>query len=279
MIRRPIQSLRRLMLDRMVLRPSREPLDGGPQERVMLSAGRLTLECFVQRNFQVDQVPELLVLKFPGTAGRAERSTSFPMSVADDLRVEMWTWNPPGYGGSPGRARLASIADAAVEFSSAVTTRVAGPPTTVWLCGNSLGCATAIYVAAHMQHEATSTGLILRNVPPLRSVVRRVARSYPLGSLADPVIESLPQAMDVTQTAPKVCLPAVFLQSEFDTLVPVSDQNKVVQQYGGPSRVVLLRGIDHSGLTTEEHEPVINEATRWLWNQTECRTHESFQSS
>ncbi len=107
MIRRSLLPVRQYLLDRMVLRPSRHPIEHPTQQREMLDFGGRKLECFVQRNFEPDQSPELLVLKFPGTAGRAERSTGFPMSLMQEHRVEIWTWNPPGYGRSEGRASLA----------------------------------------------------------------------------------------------------------------------------------------------------------------------------
>ena len=62
------------------------------------------------------------------------------MSLMKARRVEVWTWNPPGYGRSEGRAGLRTIADAALAFWEQVTKRRGGPDVTTWLCGNSLGC-------------------------------------------------------------------------------------------------------------------------------------------
>ena len=52
-LKRPLQSLRRRILDRLVLRPSRGPIDPGPQQRIMLrreSGGE-----------QLEEVPHLVV--------------------------------------------------------------------------------------------------------------------------------------------------------------------------------------------------------------------------
>ncbi len=277
MIGRSLLPVREYLLDRMVLRPSRHPIEHPTQRRELLDVGRRKLECFVQQNFQSHQFPELLVLKFPGTAGRAERSTAFPMSLMKARRVEVWTWNPPGYGRSEGRAGLRTIADAALAFWEQVTKRRGGPDVTTWLCGNSLGCVSALHVAATVEPDAASSGLILRNPPPLIPVVKRVAKAYPLGNLLDPVIESLCDSMNAMRTSARVNLPAVFLQSELDSLVPPEDQNRLITTYRGPSQVVVMEGLEHGCVATDEHIPLIANSIGWLWERTRCESHVSTQ--
>ena len=189
----------------------------------------------------------------------------------------MWTWNPPGYGRSGGRASLSGIADAAIDFWNQVLQREAGPSTSVWLCGNSLGCATTLRVAAAVQPDPSKSGIVLRNPPPLGPVVKRVAQRYPLSSLVSPIAESVCDSMNVLLSAREVHLPAVFFQSELDTLVPVAFQNQVVEAYAGESRVVLMEGLSHGGVATEFHKPMIEESIRWLWEQTGCKTDEPYQ--
>ena len=270
MVRGSLLPIRRYLLDRMVLRPTRHAIEHPTQERQMLDLGGRMLESFVQRNQDSDSEPDLLVLKFPGTAGRAERSTGFPMDFFEDeeVDVEVWTWNPPGYGRSPGRASLSGIAEAAIGFWNHVTERRAGSQTSVWLCGNSLGCVSALNVAAATQPSATTCGMILRNPPPLLSVVRRVARSYPFSRWVDPVVDSLCDSMNAMSTATKVELPAVFLQSELDSLVTPDDQNRLIDAYLGPTRVVVLEGLEHGCMATDEHQPKIESSLRWLWTAT-----------
>jgi pimeloyl-ACP methyl ester carboxylesterase len=280
MLRRSLQSLRGHLLDRMVLRPTRHEIEFAPQQRVLLGTGGAgLLECFVQRNHDAPQPPQLLVLKFPGTAGRGERSTPFPMSMMSDVRTTVWTWNPPGYGSSSGRASLPGMASAAVEFWQQASARDRGPHTSVWLCGNSLGCATALHVAASAQLDPAGAGLILRNPPPLRDVVKRVVANYPLSRLLDWVIDALCDSMDALSTAPQVRIPAVFLQSELDTLVPKCEQRRVIDRFAGPHRVVLMEGLDHGGAPNEVHEGLIEQSVRWLWQVTGCKSHESFPAS
>ena len=74
--------------------------------------------------------------------------------------------------------------------------------------------------------------------------------------------------MDTMKTAPKVNLHAVILQSELDTLVPIDFQNEMLETYGGPLRKVLLKGIDHDGLSTDRHKSAICDSVRWLWKHT-----------
>jgi pimeloyl-ACP methyl ester carboxylesterase len=273
MIGRSLLPVREYLLDRIVLRPSRHPIEHPTQHRELIQDGQRKLECFVQRNFQSNALPELLVLKFPGTAGRAERSTGFPMSLLRHHRVEVWTWNPPGYGGSEGRASLRAIADASLTFWEQVTSRRGSEGGTTWLCGNSLGCATALHVAATVKPNVSASGLILRNPPPLIPVVKRVAKGYPLGSLVEPVIESLCESMNAMHTAAQVRIPAVFLQSELDSLVPAEDQNHLIATFGGPSQVVVMKGLEHSCVATDEHLPLIADSIRWLWETTHSEQH------
>ena len=275
MIRRPIQSFRRYLLDRMVLQPTRHPIDFAPMQREVLEFECKPLECFVQKNYQSDEPPELLVLKFPGTAGRAEHSTEFPIGQFPNLRCTTWTWNPPGYGGSVGRASLSRIADASIEFWRQVVQREAGSDTCIWLCGNSLGCVSAMNVATIVPNDSHRTGTLLRNPPPLAEVVKRVAARYPLGSLMGPVADSLMSSMDVMQTASKITMPAVFLQSELDELVPVNMQDEVIKKYAGPHQVVLMEGLSHGGVATDFHAEAIESSIEWLWEQTSRLPNES----
>ncbi len=267
---RPIQQLRRYLLDRMVLRPSRHRIDHATKQRVMLTALGRPLECFVERNHEADLPPEVLILKFPGTAGRAERSTTFPAELlpgGQRQRVTIWTWNPPGYGGSGGRASLGRIADAAMEFWNHVIDRDHNSSTAVLLCGNSLGCVTTLHVAAAAGDAAGRCGLVLRNPPPLIPVVKHIARRYPMSRLVEPIAESLCERMNAVVTAAKVRQPAVFIQSELDSLVLPEYQQQVFGAYAGEKKLVVLEGLSHAGIPEESHQPLLQESIQWLWRQ------------
>lgn len=267
-----IQAFRRHLLDRFVLRPSRNVLEYAPKERVLMRIDGATDEYFRERPRLVDdpsrhqKPPALLVIKFPGTAGRAERSSAWPSEFLSDVDALICTWNAPGYGRSSGRATLSNIARRAARFTKHLIDQYAAPGQTVWLSGNSLGCATATFLAA--EHDFGIDGLILRNPPPLVETVKRVARRYPLGHLTDAIAESLPTQMNLSVTAPRVTVPTVLFQSEHDQLVPPSLQEDVFEALSGPKRLVVLKGIGHDGIATEQHEGDIASAVQWLWSQT-----------
>lgn len=267
MFARAIESIRRRLFDRCVLRPSRNSIDHGDQQQHRFSIEKWDIEAFFRAS-QGDEIePDLLIIKFPGTAGRAERATEFPMpNLPATVHAHTWTWNPPGYGGSSGRASTRNIAAASVGWCQSLLQQSNAQH--VWLTGNSLGCATAMNVAANLDFESRSVGLLLRNPPPLGPVFCGVANRYPLGSLAHPWANSLVEAMDVMKTAPQIGHPAAFLHCELDRLVPIDLQQKVVSQYKGPTHSAILNGLDHGGVATDEHYPLINEAISWLWNQT-----------
>lgn len=264
-----IHSFRRRLLDRFVLRPSRNKLDYAPKERVLVTEGRITDEYFVEHCPALGHQPgELLVVKFPGTAGRAERASNWPAKFLPNVTQEICTWNAPGYGSSSGRATLTNIARRGSRFLKRLTDDLPDPLPKIWLIGNSLGCATATYLAS--QENISVDGLILRNPPPLIETIKRVARRYPLGHLTDRIAESVPAEMNLSLTACNVHVPVVMLQSEQDELVPPALQSVILDSMQGPKRLVVMTGLGHGDAATEEHESEIGEAIRWLWQQSDC---------
>ncbi len=275
-----IRSFRRHLLDRFVLRPTRHPIGYAPKERILLTVDQITDEYFVERRSGLPELssnetrnesaqrklrPDLLILKFPGTAGRAERASSWPCEFLPKLNVKLCSWNAPGYGASSGRASLSAIPARALRFWSLVTQEYQGMMPPVWLIGNSLGCATATYLAS--RPDINVQGLVLRNPPPLIPTIKRVARQYPLGHLTDGIAESLPPEMNLAITAHEARVPTVMLQSEQDQLVPPELQMQVFDSLPGPKRLVVMKGLGHDGVATESHEGEIGEAIDWLSGQ------------
>ena len=194
-----LPAIRRKLIDRMVLRPSQHSIDHGVQQRRMLNCLGRQLECFVQEHD--GDTKRILVIKFPGTSGRAEQSTGLPLALMNGVGGTTWTWNPPGYGGSHGAASLPTIADAAIEFTRQVIEAESDDQTTIWLACNSLGCATAMNVAAAIELDPDRTGIVLRNPPPLTDVIKNIAHRYPLGKLMNRLAESVHAPMNVISTA------------------------------------------------------------------------------
>lgn len=289
------------ILDACILRPSRHALELGDQQRRWVSIDSGTpalppiarsrspgrLESFVHRQSDSGESVEpvdVLLLKFPGTAGRGERSTPFPanrlaarvdsagIAAAIDPtrenrpRIEVWTWNPPGYGGSSGSARLATLAPAGVAWVQSVVLARGHARTVVWLCGNSLGCLPAI--AAANSVERSRLGLWLRNPPDLMRIVPAIAGRYRAGWLMRRWMEQLPGDLRVIDQVAQCRCPAVYLTSELDSLVPPAMQATIRDAHAGPTRSVVLAALDHDGLLTDEHQPSIDAAVDWLWRKT-----------
>ncbi|TWU03376.1 alpha/beta hydrolase [Neorhodopirellula pilleata] len=293
------------ILDRLVLCPTRHTIDANELIRFEIEHPTFTdvpsamTEAYLFTNAQ-EQVegtnrikptletigvpPRHLVLKFAGTGGRAERSSEAPLnwiephvagpSVPQGEHFEVWTWNPPGYGRSSPPARLAHQVTFAEDFAAQIARHRCGPDTTVWLVGNSLGCIKVLWLASRVQHWRTDSldtrriGLWCRNPPDLGRVILRIARRYYASRWMRRIVNHLPETMDTLSSAAACRLPAVFLTSELDSLVPAEYQADLHQAYAGPKQVVLLEGLEHDGLLEDQHIAPVQSAAQWLLKQT-----------
>ena len=239
------------LADKLILSPSRHAIDcDGEQRWVSWEGGEF--EAWIQRTGEGDA--QMVVLKFPGTAGRAERSTIHPADGWEDVPTEVWTVNPPGYGASPGRASL-SHRQAITEATWQAVQRAAdGRPVVV--TGNSLGSLSAMYLAAHHPVD----GLLLRNPVPLRKLIR--TRYGRMASLL--VARHVPEPLCPIQNAARASAPAVFVSSQKDRVVPAALQQEVFENYGGDSHVLELAEADHADLPSEEESAEYVRLLRWL---------------
>ncbi len=308
-----------------MLRPSRQTIEAEDLTRCVLcvappDSGRARiLESFVSTNLAPDAIPrassnqnatilrdwetvpppQRLLIKFPGTAGRAERSSPFPanliprnscsrraelsvddpcsrraeLSIDNGKHYEVWTWNPPGYGRSSGRASLSAMVPTAEAFASAVSSSRCGPNTYLWLCGNSLGCLPALSLAARrsqwLAYPASPHRCVLwlRNPPALANTILRVADRYASRSWMQRIVAHLPDELNAIHSAGQCQLPAVFLMSERDELVPPPLQRNIHRAYAGDQRVVTLADLGHGGPIDDQHLPEIMSAIHWLAEQ------------
>jgi pimeloyl-ACP methyl ester carboxylesterase len=247
------------LLDKLVLCPSRHPIPVAGKSRRLVEVDDDRVEIWTHRNGEhsTDDA-ELFVLKFPGTGGRAERGTDHPVEYWPDVKAELWTVNPPGYGCSSGRAQLVKLprmADAVYEELASV----AGDRPIV-VTGNSLGTATALHTAAH--HPVAA--LVLRNVIPLQQLIvgHHGWKSLWMGAWL--ISRAVPDQLDSIANAARATAPCVFVMSGRDRTVPPRFQQPVIDAYAGPHRLMLLPDADHADFLTDEEKLLYAEHLAWL---------------
>lgn len=294
------RSLALRILDRCVLRPSRHELDSEDLIRFEFNHERVRsrseqTEAYVFTNSatsrqsrssltQLGLPPRHLVLKFPGTGGRAERSSEAPLhwiypgllqaDTPHGEHVEVWTWNAPGYGRSSPPARLSHQIPFAEDFAKQVVAHRCGPETILWLAGNSLGCITALSLGSRLDQwqprlvGSNRVGLWCRNPPDLDQVILRIADRYFARQWMSRITRHLPDDTKTIAAAAQCQVPAVFLASQHDSLVPLTIQSDIHQAYAGEHQIVVLEGLDHDSLIEEQHVSPVQSAANWLLQRT-----------
>src|SRR5262249_13184689 len=143
------------------------PIDAKGAEQFFFKHDSQSIEVFRARSPGVIQAgqPQAFMLEFCGNATRAESIAKYVADRWGDHAVETWVMNYPGYGQSTGSAAMGSIPGAALAVYDELVHRASGKP--IFVSGNSLGTATALYVAT-MRPVA---GMILQDPPPLQSMI------------------------------------------------------------------------------------------------------------
>jgi pimeloyl-ACP methyl ester carboxylesterase len=251
-----------LLADKLVLCPTQHPIPVAGKSRRLIEVRGDRVEIWTHRNgAHATDGAELFVLKFPGTGGRAERGTDHPVDYWADVKAELWTVNPPGYGCSSGRARLAKLPHVADAAYGALAEVAEGRP--ILVTGNSLGTATALHTAAH--HDVAA--VVLRNVLPLKQLIagHHGRRSLWLGAWL--LSRVIPSSLDSVSNAARATAPCVFVMSGRDRTVPPRYQRLVIDAYTGPHRVMLLPEADHADFLTENEKLRYGEHLAWLREQ------------
>ncbi len=250
------------LTDRLILCPTRHAIEATDKTRRLIPFGDGQLEVWTQRTGTESSArPDLYVLKFPGTAGRAERSTVHPADAWPALCVELWSVNPPGYGGSGGTASLGKITAFADLAWEQIQREASGRP--VLVTGNSLGCVSALYLAA----RRPIAGLILRNPPPLREVILARHSWWTLYLGARLIARQIPAELDAIRNATAARAPAVFVIAQRDRIVPPECQQQIVDAYQGPQCALQLAEADHHTALTDDESEQYRELLEWLQQQ------------
>ncbi len=226
--------------DRLILENTRHPIDPENRQRQVVPSrfGQLEFWTWSEPAASGDRA-NLFALKFPGTGGRAERGGPHPCDVLSPGDFEVWTINPPGYGGSDGVASLANMVETAETGWRTVHDRADDRP--VLVVGNSLGCLYALYVAARYP----VAGVFLRNPVPLTQLIMARYAWWNLWLGARMICRQVPAEMDAIDNAQHAVAPLMFVRSERDRLVPHKLQKLIWDAYAGPKREFVIHDADH----------------------------------
>ncbi len=246
--------------DSIILCPSQGEIRVEHKTQRTLAHDDGEIDVWVQRRHCSDaRGPELFVLKFGGAGSRAERATMHPLDFWDGMSAEIWAPNWRGFGGSAGRASVQSLVSVGLQCYEEIRRAADGRP--VLLTGNSLGTAVALAVAAAHRDMA---GLLLRNPPPLRQLIIGKHGWYSLGIGAWLISKCVPASLDSIAKARGSDVPAMFVTSGQDRVVPPNFQAMVYNAYAGPKRQLVLPQAGHEDVPKEREVARYREHLSWL---------------
>lgn len=250
------------LANRLILQPSTDPVPTEGKTRRVVSMGSEQIEVWTQRAGAAsdgnDGETDIFVLKFPGTAGRAERATEHPADCWEGCRADLWTVNPLGYGGSSGSASLQNTAPAASAVFSELAEHARGRP--ILVTGNSLGSLSALHLAARFD----VAGVLLRNPPPLRQLIVGRHGWWTLGVGAWSLARQVPDELCAIRNAAAATAPALFVMSGKDRLVHPRYQRRIIDKYQGEHRVLVLPDADHASPMEEDEQREYGQLLQWL---------------
>ena len=227
--------------DRLILCPTTEPIDPEGKRREWIETAFGKIEAWIG-TYPAEAAPrelELTVLKFPGTGGRAERAGVHPVEIWN-RKAEIWTINPHGYGASTGPASVKKFPNLIESVANHLRAPKANRKLIV--TGNSLGCVSALYFAKNFKVN----GLLLRNPPPVREMIRTRPRysAWNFG-FSRFIADQVPEELDAISNASQCKAACLLIQSGRDRVVPVSYQDKICDAYRGPIEKFVIQGADH----------------------------------
>lgn len=257
--------------DRIILEPTRHSIVVPDVERERVPFGGGYLEVWIHRFGPcaaggAGAVPDFYVLKFPGTASRAENSTALVENCWPQDCIEVWAVNPPGYGGSSGKASLRHIPDMASAALAALKKVSGNKP--VLVAGGSLGSVSALYLAANESVDA----VMVQNPPALRQVIQGQNRWWHVGWMTKKIAGQVPDALDSILNAGRATAPAVFSVAEKDHIVPARFQQRIIDAYAGPKHVAYRPDADHDTPLSEPEMDELRSLATWL-QEAGLRTH------
>lgn len=251
-------SLASRILDHFALQPTRDPIDPEQRRRRPISTPVGDFEVWIYDHAVAEQRDRMLAIKFPGAGGRAERGGPHPLECWPGFGGEVWIVNPPGYGGSTGRASLHHVTTVVRALWNDFC--IEHPAARPLVIGNSIGCSAALYLASLYE----VSGLMLRNPVPLRELILGRHSWWNFGTAARWLVRSIPDDLDPIDNARRCRSPALIVQSQCDTLVPTRYQDLIIDAYGGPKRVFVAAGINHHEPIPDGQKASYGDALSWL---------------
>ncbi len=263
-------SLLSKLADRLILCPSTDPIDSQENRReVVHRADGVEVEAYVSCLGDFDNCSpneRLIVLKFPGTGGRAERATVHPCELMINCHTEspfqaaeVWTLNHRGYGNSTGPASMQNFVTSLESFWEFIHDRF--PAETKLATGNSLGCISALYMSRWKSIDA----ILIRNPPPLARLIssrpRYNAWNFGMGKH---IADEVPRELDSLANGSLTRCPALMVSSEKDRVVPFKYQLEIMDVYLGAVRQFVIEAADHHHRIPEHQESEYLAAVEWL---------------
>lgn len=246
------------LTDRIILRPTTHPIHAAGTRRVLpFQDGELELWTH-ERGEEASTDPDLYVLDFPGTASRAERPADYLDGLWPGANVQLWSVNPPGYGGSSGRASLRNFPTIAGHALDALEGVAQGRP--IVAAGSSLGTVSALHLAA----RRNVSGVLLQNPPDLRKAILHRGGAWPLRWAANALARQIDDALCSIENAARATAPAVFVVALQDVTVPTVIQQQIVEAYAGPKQVLELPDADHDTKLSESDMHQLEKLKGWL---------------
>jgi alpha-beta hydrolase superfamily lysophospholipase len=246
------------LADRLVLKPSTHPIESLNSVRSSFRFGKGELEIWVDRVKPSNVGPntgKLLLIKFPGTGGRAERASTHPAECWGGDTVT-WTINPMGYGGSTGPATLQRYPDMIQAIGQRATNKE--PDRRIVVSGNSLGGMSALALASNFD----VAGLLLRNPAPVHQLIgQRTRYVLPTFGTSKLVAAAIPDFLNCVTNAANCKCPCWMVTCEEDQVVPFNFQSMVWENLPGPKNRFLIPNAKHETPVPQE---LANQYVAWI---------------
>lgn len=246
------------LADRLVLEPSTHPIHSDLDHQT-LRVGDDSIDLFVTSVKPADAVDQVLLIKFPGTGGRAERAGFRPAQFWKQTDTLVWAINPFGYGSSTGKATLQRYPEMVQAVGQAAQER--HPHRTIIVSGVSLGSLSALALAANF----SVGGVLLRNPVPLHQMISRRPRyAWPSLGLSRFLAREIPGELNAIENAKRATGACFTVSAGMDRVVPLSFQQMIVEHFAGPTKTLICPNATHRCSVPKELSDQYVQGVKWL---------------